>query len=137
MDKSRENDVRHVIYTVAMVLRLYKDMIPLYLERAKAMGLGGARAAVLESYLKSGTWEFHEVSGSSNKVYYVAPIKDDNVKLNDLEIYHQICQAHILTSGSRIGDLLDLMTKNADKVLESITSSIPNDAEAFSAVKDK
>lgn len=136
MDKSRENDVRHVIYTVAMLLGLYKDLIPLYLERAKLMGLGGARAAVLESYLKSGTWEFHEVSGSSNKVYYVAPIKDDNVKLNDLEIYHQICQAHI-NRGSRIGDLLDLMTKNADKVLESITSSIPNDAEAFSAVKDK
>jgi len=26
-------------------------------------------------------------------------------------------------------NLLDLMTKNADKVLESITSSIPNDAK--------
>lgn len=111
------------------LLNCYFDLIPVYMEAVKGSGFGEVRCAALTSYLKSGTWKVYPVAGNP-KTYTILPVDENDVKLNELDVFNRLVQMLSSTNGDfTSNDMMAFMTKNADNAIPTICASIPNDVK--------
>ena len=80
------------------LLNCYFDLIPVYMEAVKGSGFGEVRCAALTSYLKSGTWKVYPVAGNP-KTYTILPVDENDVKLNELDVFNRLVQMLSTTNG--------------------------------------